>query len=297
MCFESKFQNGWKLLTKNIPTNLEYLGNFYDCEIYIKLDYQTHPHVSGNKWRKLKYNLLEAKKLNCKYLLTCGGAYSNHLIATASAGYELGFQTVGIVRGNELSENANNTLKRCKAFGMELIFVSRCEYNKRYSADFWKPFLKKYDPAYVIPEGGTNHLALKGILELSHEINLIPDYICCSVGTAGTLIGLSLAFPQTTVVGFLSLKAANFEKVVREQSIQLVTVPIENFILENTYHFGGYGKYTPELVEWMKTFEYPLDKIYTSKMVYGLFDSLKKNKIFNKGSKIVIYHSGGLQGN
>jgi 1-aminocyclopropane-1-carboxylate deaminase/D-cysteine desulfhydrase-like pyridoxal-dependent ACC family enzyme len=185
--------------------------------LFLKRDDLLHSLVSGNKWRKLKYNLLAARSGQYTTLLTFGGAYSNHLYATAAAGQVFGFNTIGVVRGEEMADAPlNQTLSFCRAQGMRLHFVSRAEYRQKEEPAFLASLIAQFGPCYVLPEGGTNELALRGTAEIMTEIleqmGHPPDYVCCPVGTGGTLIGLTkTAPPETTVLGFLALKVPDFQ--------------------------------------------------------------------------------------
>lgn len=262
--------------------------------LYLKRDDRLHPLVSGNKWRKLKYNLLAAQEQGHHTLLTFGGAYSNHLYATAAAGLVFGFSTIGVVRGEELANAPlNSTLTFCQSQGMQLHFVNRDAYRRKDDPVFITDLVSRFGPCYVIPEGGTNELALRGTAEIGPEISAqmghAPDYVCCSVGTGGTVMGLArTAPPETTVLGFLSLKATNFQ----------LPKPT-NCQIETAYHFGGYAKTTPELLDFIRSFEHKtgvlIEQVYTGKMLYGIYD-LARQGHFPDGATVVAVHTGGLQG-
>lgn len=263
-------------------------------QLYLKRDDLLHPLVSGNKWRKLKYNLLTARAQGHHTLLTFGGAYSNHLYATAAAGSVFGFQTIGVVRGEELANAPlNSTLTFCRSRGMRLHFVSRADYRRKDDPAFVTELIDRFGPCYVIPEGGTNELALRGMAEITPEIigqlGRAPDYVCCSVGTGGTVMGLAqTAPPETTVLGFLALKAPDFQ-LPEPASCQLTT----------NYHFGGYAKTTPELFDFIRSFEQKsriqIEQVYTGKMLYGIYD-LARRGCFPDDATVVAVHTGGLQG-
>lgn len=284
----------------NSPVQLlaDPFGPEVPIRLWLKRDDRLHPLVSGNKWRKLKYNLLAARDRGLYTLLTFGGAYSNHLYATAAAGRAFGFQTVGIVRGNELaSQPRNPTLAFCEAAGMHLHFVDRAAYQRKNDPDFVADLQTRFGPCYVLPEGGTNDLARRGTAEILPEITAWfghpPDFVCCAVGTGGTLAGLAQsATPDTTVLGFLSLKAADFQ-------LPFGLKPSENLRLLSDYHFGGYGKTTPELLEFIRDVEQRtgvlLEQVYTGKMLYGIYD-LTRRGYFPKNATVVAIHTGGLQG-
>lgn len=265
-------------------------------ELYIKREDKLHAFVSGNKYRKLKYNLLEADKLGYKTLLTFGGAYSNHIAAVASAGALLGFKTIGVIRGEELvSEIDNNpTLRFAKQNRMQFKFVSREDYRNKTSEEFSEYLKDEFGDFYLIPEGGTNHLAIKGCEEILSNSDKDFDYICCAVGTGGTISGLiNCSKPSQQVLGFPALKGdflkEDISKFVNKNNWKLIT----------DYHFGGYAKINTELVSFINEFKHvysiPLDPVYTGKMLFGILDLIEK-KQFPKSSKILAIHTGGLQG-
>lgn len=265
-------------------------------KVFIRREDLIHPFVSGNKFRKLKYNLLQAIKENHHTLLTFGGAYSNHIAATAYAGKESGFKTIGIIRGDELASKIkeNPTLKFAHDCGMKFEFVSREQYRMKESSDFISKLNEKYGSYYLVPEGGTNSYAILGCEEILTNEDFIFDYICCSVGTGGTIAGISNSITgKQKVLGFPSLKGDFLQKDICNFAKQ------DNFSLISDYHFGGYGKVNEELILFINTFykEYkiPLDPIYTGKMVFGVIDLIKKN-YFPENSKILLIHTGGIQG-
>ncbi|MGG7036169.1 MAG: 1-aminocyclopropane-1-carboxylate deaminase/D-cysteine desulfhydrase [Flavobacterium sp.] len=262
----------------------------------IKREDLIHPFVSGNKFRKLKYNLLQAKTENKKTLLTFGGAFSNHILAVAAAGKEFGFKTIGIIRGEELQGkiDENPTLKQAQEFGMVFDFVSRENYRNKTDAVFVGQLIQKFGDFYLIPEGGTNELAVKGCEEILTEEDADFDYICTAVGTGGTISGIiNCSKNGQQVLGFPALKGDFLTEDIRKFANK------NNWKLITDYHFGGYGKVTEGLIVFMNDFykkhKILLDPVYTGKMVYGFFDLMAKN-YFPKGSKILLIHTGGLQG-
>jgi len=264
--------------------------------VQIKREDLIHPFVSGNKFRKLKYNLLQAKAENQKTLLTFGGAFSNHIAAVAFAGKERGFKTIGIIRGDELAQkvNENPTLLFAQKCGMQLEFISREEYRLKSELSFMENLKHKFGNFYLIPEGGTNALAIKGCEEIITHEDADFDYICCSIGTGGTISGLiNSALPHQKVLGFPALKGDFLKEEIRNFAQN------ENWELISDYHFGGYGKINAELVLFINHFyaenQIPLDPIYTGKMVYGVIDLIQKN-YFPAESKILMIHTGGIQG-
>ncbi len=269
-------------------------------KFYIKREDKFHPAISGNKWRKLKYNLLEAKEQNKKTLLTFGGAYSNHIYATASAGKIFGFETIGIIRGEEHLP-LNPTLTFAKENGMKLVYVSRSEYRRRYDEDYIQEIYNEFGNVYLIPEGGTNLLALKGAAEIVNDIDTGFNYICSACGTGGTLAGIIAGLNgKNYAIGFPVLKGGAFLKENISQLLRDFTgKEYFNWHLETNYHTGGYAKINRELIEFIFEFEnlngVKLDPVYTGKMMYGIYD-LALNNRFEKGSTVIAVHTGGLQG-
>lgn len=268
--------------------------------LFIKREDLIHPFVSGNKFRKLKYNLQEAKKLKKKALLTFGGAYSNHIVATAVAGKLEGFKTFGIIRGDELGKNLketleeNATLREAHKNGMKFHFVSRELYRQKSSFGFIEKMKNKWGDFYVIPEGGTNCLAVDGCEEILTKEDSEFDYICSAVGTGGTIAGLIKSLKKhQRVIGFPALKG-NF----LSEEIKKYTVKNNNWSLQKAYHFGGYAKYNEELITFINDFKKEttilLDPVYTAKMVFGILNLIKKDT-FTEGTKILAIHTGGIQ--
>ena len=264
--------------------------------VTIKRDDLLHPVVSGNKFRKLKYNLLQAKCENKKTLLTFGGAFSNHIAAVAYAAQENGFQSIGIIRGDELRDEIENnpTLQFAQECGMQFEFVSREVYRLKKETSFLTSIQKHFGDFYLVPEGGTNPQAVKGCEEILTPEDSKFDYICCAVGTGGTISGIiNSTLPHQKVMGFPALKGDFLQDEIR------IFVKNENWELNTKYHFGGYGKVNEELIHFINQFyqdtKIPLDPVYTGKMVYGVFDLIQKN-YFPAHSNILLIHTGGLQG-
>jgi 1-aminocyclopropane-1-carboxylate deaminase len=264
--------------------------------VQIKREDLLHPFVSGNKFRKLKYNLLQAKAENQNTILTFGGAFSNHIAAVAYAGKEQGFKTIGIIRGDELFDkiDENPTLKFAQSCGMVFKFVSREEYRLKSEISFLEDLKKEFGTYYLIPEGGTNGLAIKGCEEILIESDSEFDYICCAVGTGGTISGIiNSSKPHQKVLGFPALKGDFLQDEIRN------FVQNDNWELITDFHFGGYAKVNEELILFINQFKLEnqilLDPVYTAKMVFGVTDMIKKN-YFAANSKILIIHTGGLQG-
>ena len=263
--------------------------------ITIKREDLIHPQVSGNKFRKLKYNIQEALTNGATALVTFGGAYSNHLAATAAAGMALKIQTHGFVRGDELETKAwNPTLKFCEAQGMQLHFMSRKAYRLKEQAEVFKAFLENNSTTYVIPEGGTNALAVKGCREIITSEDSSFTTICCPVGTGGTFSGLIQAAPEQEVLGFVVVQDPEIENTVTN-----FAGLNKNWELLYDHGFGGYGAFPSELITFINGFyekyEILLDPLYTGKMLFGIF-TLIKNKQWRWGNNILIIHTGGIQG-
>ncbi|WP_405329819.1 1-aminocyclopropane-1-carboxylate deaminase/D-cysteine desulfhydrase [Leeuwenhoekiella sp. LLG6367-2.1] len=259
-----------------------------------------HKEVSGNKFRKLKYNLIEATKQHKNTLLTYGGAFSNHIAATAKAGQICGYNTIGIIRGEELGIDLNKTLQQNATLrlaydcGMRFYFVSRSDYREKNSASFRESLKQKFGDFYEIPEGGTNHLAVKGCAEILNENTAEYDYIMCPVGTGGTIAGIiNGSLPHQKVIGFPALKGDFLDNEIKKYTQK------QNWELIKDYNFGGYAKFNSELISFINNFKVnhkiQLDPIYTGKMMYGLID-LISNSYFSKNTRILAVHTGGLQG-
>lgn len=259
-----------------------------------------HPQIHGNKFFKMKYNLLEAEKNNFDTLLTFGGAYSNHIHAVAAEGKIFGFKTIGIIRGEEHLP-LNPTLQFAADSGMKLIYISRSEYRKKHTEDFLSYIKNRFGNVFIIPEGGTNALALMGCAEIPDLIKTDYDYLCTACGTAGTLSGITAGLNgNKKIIGFSVLKGGGFLKESAENLILNFTQKhLSNWSIKMDYHFGGYAKINLELVNFMNEFEklndIALDPVYTGKMMFGIFDLARKNS-FEKNEKIIALHTGGLQG-
>lgn len=270
--------------------------NDYGIELYIKREDVLHDEISGNKFRKLKYNLDKAKRQGKSRLLTFGGAYSNHIAAVAAAGRDYGFETIGVIRGDELAlkYQENPTLKKAMQDGMQFCFATRTQYRDKMNVVFLEKLQQQFGDFYVIPEGGTNQLAVKGCEEILTEEDQVFDFICCAVGTGGTISGIinSLQSHQKAL-GFPALKGGflfdDIRPYVKNQQWDLIL----------DYHFGGYAKVSDELRLFIKEFNQKylitLEPIYTGKMVFGILDLISQGK-FPEKSKILIIHTGGLQG-
>lgn len=276
---------------------------------FMKRDDLIHPQISGNKWRKLKYNFLYATQQGYARLITFGGAYSNHLYAVAAAGKRWGLETVGIVRG-EKPEKISPTLQFAESCGMQLEFWPREDYRLKEKAVAFQEIQDNYTPFYLIPEGGSNALAVKGCAEIVTELTEPFDYLCVACGTGGTLAGLIAGSAgQGHIIGFAALKGGGglTEDVqqlltnyyIQEKSTEAVRVLPSNWHMETAYHFGGYAHYTTDLLQFIQRFEkengFQIEQVYTAKMLWGIEDLLQKG-FFQAGQTIVTVHTGGLQG-
>jgi 1-aminocyclopropane-1-carboxylate deaminase len=285
-------------------------------KIFVKRDDLIHPQIHGNKWRKLKYNIAAFKASGKSQILTFGGAFSNHIHATASAGQLFDIKTIGIIRGERV-DPLSPTLIFAEKCGMTLHFVSREAY--RNKDILLKELNALYGDFYLLPEGGTNNEAVRGCMEIVEEVqlqlNYKPDYFCVACGTGGTLSGMTLACePNQKIVGMSVVGYNLLDEIVNILQTSLISdeeltnTPIyltktihlpTNFVLNTEYHFGGYAKWSPNLITFINDFKIKygiaLDPVYNGKMFYGVFDLIKKG-YFKENSTIVLVHTGGLQG-
>lgn len=272
----------------------------------LRLD-SMHPLVNGNKWYKLKYNLLEAKQQNLTTLLTFGGAYSNHIFATAAAGNLLGFRTIGVIRGEERLP-LNPTLNFAVQQGMQLVYLNRETYRQKHTRELQENLKQRFGNVFIIPEGGSNLNGVRGCTEIVGDVGAF-DTICLACGTGTTLAGIALSLHQgQRVIGFPVLKKGEFlaQEIGNLLSNYLDSgLPAPNYSsapweLICDYHFGGYAKVNEHLLTFSQEFEQeqgiPLDYVYTAKMFAGVMDLLKGG-IFPKGDRLLLVHTGGLQGN
>ncbi|SEW54753.1 1-aminocyclopropane-1-carboxylate deaminase/D-cysteine desulfhydrase [Chitinophaga arvensicola] len=264
----------------------------------LRLD-KIHPEVSGNKWFKLKYNIAAATADHCNGILTFGGAYSNHIAATAVACKEAGLACMGIIRGQEHDGHLNHTLQTAEDNGMGLVFVTREDYRNNITRKTYEALFPDY---HVVPEGGHNALGAKGCEDiLSIHPTAHYTHILCAVGTGTTLAGLiNSAAPHQHITGIAVLKGAAY---LEEEVASLLHLPQENrpqWQLLHDHHLGGYAKKTPALIDFINTFYtetgIPTDIIYTGKLVMA-FHHLAQQGYFPTGSRILLIHTGGLQGN
>ncbi len=265
-----------------------------DLLVYIKRDDLIHPVISGNKWRKLKYLLKKAQAQNKTHLVTFGGAYSNHLLATAGAAAKFGFKATGIVRGEEVN---NDTLFMCRLHGMNLLFTDRESYRDKPA--LFNKYFTGDNEAFFINEGGASPEAAKGCSELVDELTETYDHIFCAAGTgtmaAGIINGLTQHQLPTTLNVIPVFKNGGF---IADEINKFLLTP-SNYQLHTDYHFGGYGKVNDELIAFIKKFVADtgilIDPIYTGKMLYAIYDLAKKDH-FAPGSRVLAIHSGGIWG-
>lgn len=262
--------------------------------LLVKREDLNHPHVSGNKWWKLKLNLKQALEGE-KNILTFGGAYSNHIYATAAATHELRLKSIGIIRGEETFP-LNDTLAFARQRGMLLHYISREAYRRKTDPSFVLHLKDLFGDFLLIPEGGSNELAIQGVEQFANELNIPADYICCPVGTGGTLAGIIRgAGTRRKIIGFSVLKDGSF---LRDEVATFLGTPYPDWEIKTDYHFGGYARTTATLEAFVKRFtvlhQLPLESIYTGKMMSGIFDLASKG-FFERGSVVLAIHTGGIR--
>lgn len=304
-----------------LPSPIQTIADEYTeaagISLHIKREDLIHTQISGNKYRKLLYNLQEAQSQQASALLTFGGAHSNHIYATAAAGYLNNLQTIGIIRGEETLPT-NETLAFAQTCGMELQYMSRSHYRHKADTVFLQKLRDKFgEHLYIVPEGGSNAQAVKGCTDIIRELQTqdggIPfNYVACACGTGGTLAGIVAGLEQyrypAKALGFAVLKGADFLHTDIAQLLHAYTqryapeVSIENYRnryeLQLDYHFGGYAKQKPDLVNFIQWFEahhgIKIEFVYTGKILFGIYHLIKQ-KFFKKGEKLLILHTGGLR--
>lgn len=269
--------------------------------LYILRTDLNHPHISGNKLFKLKYNLQEAKSQEKDTIITFGGAYSNHIAATAAAGKEYGFRTIGIIRG-ERPKVLNEVLAFAERQGMELQYVSREAYRLKDDLDFIPKYLAQLNSAqtisnyYIIPEGGANALGVKGCIEITAHIPVPFDLICCACGTGTTLAGIILSLKEgQKALGFQVLKGKRYIYGEVKEWLDAFESAQNDWDVNEEYHFGGYAKSSGELKDFIGWFEakhkVPLDEVYVGKMMYGVYEEMRSGVL--EGKVVVVVHTGG----
>ena len=266
--------------------------------LLLKRDDLLHPSVPGNKWRKLLPNLAEARAAGRPAVLTFGGAYSNHLRATAAAGRATGLRTIGVVRGDELRDRPRNpSLAQAAAWGMELDFLSRADWRRRDSAEVLGPLLERHGPALVVPEGGSNPAGVRGCLALGRELaESGASVVCCSVGTGGTLAGLAAGLTASQfALGFSALRHAPVESETAALQVESFGRRTPNWRVDSRWHFGGYGRTTPELAAFAEDFRarhgISLDLSYEAKALFGVFAGLGEG-VFRRGATVAFLIAG-----
>ncbi|GLY06752.1 1-aminocyclopropane-1-carboxylate deaminase [Actinoplanes sp. NBRC 101535] len=267
-------------------------------QLFMKRDDLIHPTIPGNKWRKLKYNIAAARNAGAHSILTFGGAYSNHIYAAASAGKIFGFRMIGVIRGEEHLP-LNDVLRHAVDCGMEITYLDRPSYRDKYAPEVLAPLRERYGDFHLLPEGGSNCHAIRGVAELVDELDTEFDHIVCPMGTGGTLAGIITGLQgRAQVLGVSSLKGGTFlYDDVRALLSTCGTPDPGNWSVLLDYHFGGFAKHTAELDAFIAGFRkrhgIPLDFVYTGKMMYGIFDLVKQGH-FPAGSRIVAVHTGGV---
>ncbi|MSQ78383.1 MAG: pyridoxal-phosphate dependent enzyme [Flavobacteriaceae bacterium] len=292
---------------KNLPSRVDEIYDplFDDkqLKVYVKRDDLLHPHISGNKWRKLKYLLMQAEVESKKHIVSFGGAYSNHLPALAAACHELGFDSTGIIRGEELNDESNAQLSFCKKKGMNLIFVGREKYkNKKQIFDeflAWTPTSDNHfgqsSTTLFVDEGGYSILGAKGCEAIIDELECEYDHIILPVGTGTTLAGMENAInlSKTKLHGIVVLKGAEY---LAEQ-IKILAPESTNWQLHHQFHAGGFAKATKELLKFIQTkqmvWNIPFEPVYSGKMAFGFY-RLASEGLFEEGTKVLMVHTGGL---
>jgi len=273
----------------------------YNVKVSIKRDDLIHPVISGNKWRKLKYNVLAAKKADKEGIVSFGGGYSNHIHALAYACSLESLKSVGIIRGEPHYAN-NTTLSEATSFGMQLNFVSRQAYRERANREYIEQLQNRYLNYLIVPEGGSNQLALKGVSEVVSELKQQTswDYLLTPVGSGGTIAGLlSAEYKQHQIIGISALKQKGYLEEEVYSLLKAANVKADNWQVVNQYHCGGYAKFSTEDQQQMlalsRQLNIPLEPIYSGKMILAFFDMLRKRQFAEK-SHVILLHTGGLQG-
>ena len=295
----------------HIPITYQSLNHPLCLEHNIRIDVKRldllHPLVNGNKWFKLKYNVERAIASEHRTIVTFGGAWSNHIHATAAAGALSGVRTIGIIRGEEPNEYSA-TLRFAKEHGMELHFVSRLDYEERNTEEFKAWLHDQYGAFHFVPEGGSNYYGVNGCMEiLSESDTQTYSHVACACGTGATLAGMMLgAKSNMKFIGFSALKGGDFlhDEVIKHIEYFLMDRELAEeyraqFTIDSEHHFGGYGKWNDELTSFIQQMEQehqlPLDQVYTGKSLFGLLNQIETGRIAG-GSNILFVHSGGLQG-
>jgi 1-aminocyclopropane-1-carboxylate deaminase len=273
-----------------------------NVKLLVKREDLNHSLISGNKWWKLKYNLEQATQLNKTTILTFGGAYSNHIYATAAAAREANLKSIGIIRGEE-SLPLNQTLTFAINQGMEIHYISRSDYREKTTSNFINNLINTFGDFYLIPEGGTNEFAVKGCAEFARQElhNIDFDYLFLPVGTGGTMAGIICGLGGTRhITGISVLKNGDFLKNEIETLVKNFSNEFyRNWSLLTAYHHGGYAKVTDELLNFIATMKIehnlPLDPVYTGKLLWAVLKEIESGMV-RPGSTVLALHTGGLQG-
>jgi 1-aminocyclopropane-1-carboxylate deaminase len=276
-----------------------------NVQVFVKRDDLIDKEVSGNKWRKLNYSIELANYQKKDGILTFGGAFSNHLLATAAACNKSGLKSIGVVRGEELTKDSNANLKRCHELGMQLIFISRVEYqlrNEKITQEEWK---EDFPTFLLVPEGGANYHGLIGCQEITQEIPFLPDHIFIAQGTTTTSCGILTALSENTTLHVVpALKG--FDALTEMRTLlypfyvddELIDDKLKQVVVHGDAHFGGYAKSTPELIAFkqaqQQAFDLPLDLVYTTKAFYALLTWIDQLEPSDQLQKVVFIHTGGL---
>ncbi len=290
----------WPTKTSNYQELHEPLFNEKNVKVFMLRDDLLHPGISGNKWRKLKFNLLEIAQKGVQTIVTVGGSHSNHIAAVAEAGKVFGFNTIGLIRGYEAYRN-NPTLSQASASGMDIRFLDKTEF-AHMNANYLVELKEEIGSFEFIPMGGGNQNGMRGCAEINQDIPSHTTHIATACGTGSTLAGIVVGSKSSQqVIGFPAMKNGDF---IQDDAIEMVNEYSKesknNFEIITDYHFGGFAKMKPELVEFINAFfsnhGIALDGIYNGKMMFGIYDLIRKNH-FPKGSIIATIHTGGVQGN
>lgn len=276
----------------------------HNVELFVKRDDLIHNEVSGNKWRKLKYNFEQFHRSKKNQILTFGGAFSNHLLATASACHQYGIPCIGIVRGEELANDSNPILKRCCELGMQLEFISRMEYGMRGDKEYLEELSQEYPNSFIIPEGGANYLGVIGCQEIMNEVEGDFDEVFVAQGTSTTSCGLLLSNKTKSLHVIPALKGyesiSEMTQLLARTGVEreLIDDLMTKVIVHENAHFGGYAKVDNQLIRFIQKIDnemnLPLDKVYTGKAFFALMEALENGRL--DGTKILFVHTGGLYG-
>ncbi len=278
----------------------------YDVQVHVKRDDNIHPIISGNKWRKLKYNLAHiVQNKNFNGVISFGGSYSNHIHALAFACFQKNIPCMGIIRG-EKSYADNFTLTWARHWGMKLYFVDRKTYRRRHDADYLMQLQQEFPHNFIVPEGGSNKLALTGVAEIITELNQQADYdtLITPVGSGGTLAGLITGDINTVtsphkILGIAVLKEADYLVDTIQSLLPTSAKQHNDWQLFTHFHRGGYAKFSPvdaaRILEFNQITGVNFEPVYSGKMILALLDLLEQG-YFPKGERIVLLHTGGMQG-